>query len=74
MWSRGEAIDGMFSEKVGESVNPLSSKDITEKLDLLLGQPDRYNTLPADTFESFRWPTIAQKYISIYPNIQITKH
>lgn len=74
MWSRGEAIDGMFSEKVGESVNPLSSKDITEKLDLLLGQPDRYKTLPAETFESFRWPTIAQKYISIYPNIQITKH
>lgn len=74
MWSRGEAIDGMFSEKIGESVNPLSSKDITEKLDLLLGQPDRYKTLPAETFESFRWPTIAQKYISIYPNIQITKH
>lgn len=74
MWSRGEAIDGMFSEKVGESVNPLSIKDITEKLDLLLGQPDRYKTLPAETFESFRWPTIAQKYISIYPNIQITKH
>lgn len=74
MWSRGEAIDGMFSEKVGESVNPLSCKDITEKLDLLLGQPDRYKTLPAETFESFRWPTIAQKYISIYPNIQITKH
>lgn len=74
MWSRGEAIDGMFSEKVGESVNPLSIKDITEKLDLLLGQPDRYKTLPAETFESFRWPAIAQKYISIYPNIQITKH
>lgn len=74
MWSRREAIDGMFSEKVGESVNPLSIKDITEKLDLLLGQPDRYKTLPAETFESFRWPTIAQKYISIYPNIQITKH
>ena len=72
MWSRGEAIDGMFPEHIGESVNPLNSNDIHEKLKKLLSQSDHYDTLPASTFESFRWSSIAQKYISLYSNIQIT--
>ena len=72
MWSSGEAIDGMFPQHIGESVNPLNSSDMHEKLEKLLSQSDHYENLPASTFESFRWSSIAQKYISLYPNIQIT--
>ncbi len=74
MWSRGEAIDGMFPEQIGESVNPLNNNDIHEKLEKLLSQSDHYETLPVSTFETFRWSSIAQKYISLYPNIQITNY
>jgi len=72
MWSRGEAIDGMFPEHIGESVNPLNIHDLKDKLEKLLSQSDNYEALPANTFESFRWTSIAKKYISLYPNIQIT--
>ncbi len=74
LWSQGEAIDGMFPEHIGESVNPLNNNDIHEKLEKLLSQSDDYETPSASTFEMFRWPSIAQKYISLYSNIQITNY
>ena len=74
LWSRGEAIDGMFPEHIGESVNPLNNNDMHEKLEKMLSQSDHYETLPTSTFETFRWSSIAQKYISLYPNIQITNY
>ena len=67
LWSQGEAIDGMFSEHIGESVNPLSDNDIAAKLRNLLTHPDQYETLPAETFDTFRWNAIAKRYIDIYP-------
>lgn len=74
LWSRGEAIDGMFPEHIGESVNPRNMHDIKDKLGKLLSQSDNYETLPAETFESFRWASIAKKYISLYSNIQIANY
>ncbi len=70
LWSRGEAIDGLFTEHIGESVNPLNSNDLAKKLRLLINQSENYETIPDSTFESFRWFSIAQQYLSIYP-IQI---
>lgn len=70
MWSQGEAIDGMFHEHIGESVHPLNSQDIVKKLQQLLSQSYSYETLPESAFESFRWSTIAQQYISLYTNLQ----
>ena len=69
IWSQGEAIDGMFSEHIGESVNPLNNNDISEKIKRLLSQSDAYETLPDSTFESFRWSSIAQKYRTLYSQI-----
>ena len=66
IWSQGEAIDGMFSEHIGESVNPLNNNDISEKIKRLLSQSNAYETLPDSTFDSFRWSSIAQKYRNLY--------
>lgn len=66
LWSQGEAIDGMFPEHIGESVNPLSDNDISAKLRNLLTHPDQYETLPAETFDTFRWNAIAKRYIVLY--------
>ena len=66
LWSQGEAIDGMFPETIGESVNPLNVNDIAAKLRKMMAQPESYKALPSDTFEAFRWPAIAQQYAILY--------
>jgi len=70
LWSRGEAIDGMFPEPIGESVNPLSESDITAALKKLLEHPEDYTSLPASTFDTFRWPAIAQQYLALYAGLK----
>lgn len=67
LWTKGEAIDGMFPETIGESVNPLSESDITTKLRNLLTNLDHYKTLPPSTFDTFRWNAIAKQYVDLYP-------
>ena len=67
LWTKGEAIDGMFPETIGESVNPLSESDITTKLSNLLTNLDHYKTLPPSTFDTFRWNAIAKQYVDLYP-------
>jgi hypothetical protein len=67
LWTQGEAIDGMFPETIGESVNPLRESDITNKLRNLLTHPDYYKTLTSSSFDTFRWNTIAKQYIDLYP-------
>ena len=69
LWSRGEAIDGMFHEHIGEHVIPLNNYDITNALDKMMRHPENYETLSADTFEKFRWSSVAQRYLSIYSQL-----
>jgi glycosyltransferase involved in cell wall biosynthesis len=56
----------MFPEHIGESVNPLNDNDIAAKLRNLLTHPDQYETIPAETFDTFRWNAIAKRYIVLY--------
>lgn len=67
LWTKGEAIDGMFPETIGESVNPLSESDITTKLRNLLTNSEHYKTLSPSTFDTFRWNAIAKQYVDLYP-------
>ena len=69
LWSRGEAIDGMFTEHIGEHVIPLNNYDITNALDKMMRHPENYESLSANTFEKFRWSSIAQQYLSIYSQL-----
>lgn len=70
LWSRGEAIDGMFDKKVGENVNPLSTNDIRDKIEKILKEYDKYETLSSEEFENFRWSNIAPRYIAVYQSIE----
>ena len=69
LWSRGEAIDGMFPEHIGESVNPLNIKDIEIALEKMLRHPENYQTLPTETFSTFSWHHVAQQYIALYSTL-----
>ena len=69
LWSRGEAIEGMFSEPIGESVNPLKESDMAAAMKKLLQHQESYDTLPDSTFDSFRWHTIARQYVSQYAQL-----
>ncbi len=69
LWSRGEAIEGMFPELIGESVNPLNESDMAAAMKRMLQHPESYDTLPDSTFDTFRWHTIAQHYASLYDNL-----
>ena len=64
LYTKGEGIDGLFEEKVGEAVTPTDVNGIAEALRLLLTQPEQYQR-PA-TFARFNWVEIAEKYQKIY--------
>ena len=66
LYTKGQGIDGLFKEKIGESVNPLSVKDIKCGLAKLLAFPQIYVGNQSIDFESFRWRVIAKVYKEIY--------
>lgn len=69
LYTRGEGIDGLFSKRVGEKVDPYSVRGIEKALERLLLTPEAYDALDAADFETFRWSSIAEHYCEIYNNI-----
>lgn len=69
LFTRGEGIDGLFEQKVGEKVNPLSANEIRDALRQLLLHPEQYEKLSAVEFGRFNWEQIALHYLEIYNNI-----
>lgn len=69
LWSNGEAVTGMFKAKVGESVNPYSTKEIAKAVKRLLNESDKYETLDERDFEQFKWGDISLKYKKLYENV-----
>ncbi len=68
LYTKGEGIDGLFEEKIGESVHPTSLTDIEDALRKMLLHPEAYQNLDKEHFESFNWKIIAGKYQKIYQN------
>ena len=66
LYTRGEGIDGLFKENVGEAVNPHATDHIAQALQRLLLQPQNYQILPESKFQEFDWSVIARRYISMY--------
>ena len=66
LYTRGEGIDGLFGEAVGEVVDPHSVDQIAQALQRLLLQPQNYQTLPESRFQDFDWSAIARRYVSMY--------
>lgn len=69
LYTKGQGIDGLFQEKIGESVNPLSVTDIVSKLSQLLSQSDMYSGNASVDFEAFCWRRIAGNYKHIYEKL-----
>lgn len=65
--ARGQGIDGLFAEQVGEFVDPLSVDAMVEGLIRLLTQRDRYRQHIG--FEPFRWANIASRYEQMFDEI-----
>ena len=69
LYTKGQGIDGLFGKSVGESVNPLSVKDIKCRLAKLLSCQYEYDGNQNIDFELFRWSIIAERYKRMYLNL-----
>ena len=65
IYSKGQGIDGLFNDSVGESVDPLSVNDIKEKIKKVFSNADSYSNQSVD-FSSFDWSVIASNYLQYY--------
>lgn len=65
--AQSQGIDGLFMDRVGEFVDPLSVDSIESGLFALLTQQAQYQTHV--DFEQFRWATIAKRYWQMFEEI-----
>lgn len=69
IYTKGEAIDGLFPPNIGVAVNnPLSVDEIKDAIKVVLQNKEKYSNAGID-FEMFRWDSITQKYLDIYYGI-----
>lgn len=66
LYSKGQGVDGVFTDDVGEKVNPYNREEIKEALMKLLLQPNDYRSLTDEELGRFDWNAIACKYYGIY--------
>ena len=66
LYTKGEGIDGLFEEHIGEAVTPTSLESIQKALKELLTHPEKYQSVPKERFADFDWNGIAQKYQALY--------
>lgn len=65
IYTKGQGIDGLFDNSVGEGINPLSVQEIKDGIRNILTHPEIYSNHNID-FERFRWKRIVQQYIGYY--------
>lgn len=68
IYTKGQGVDGMFRDQVGEGVIAKSQGDITSKIDKILSNYNDY-CLSYNKLERFSWNQIASFYRKIYINI-----
>ena len=68
LFSKGQGIDRVFTQKIGESVNPSDINSIKVGLQEIINNYHDYN-LGAIDFLQFDWEKIASKYQEIYAAI-----
>ena len=66
--SKGQGIDGLFAQKFGEAVDPLSVKDIEKGIRKIIGDYGSYNLEDID-FSYFSWKNISKIYSKLYENV-----
>lgn len=73
LYTKGQGIDGVFPDDVGEKVNPHDKEEIKDALQDLLLKPDKYRPLSSSELACFDWSTIARKYMDVYSQCKIRK-
>lgn len=72
IYSKGQAIDGMFPPTVGEAVIPNSTESIIDALRKILTHREDYSNQGVD-FGQFRWKEIAVRYLNLFKK-DLNKH
>jgi len=68
IYTKGQGVDGLFDNTVGEKVNPTSVQDITNALHAILMNPYKYSNDNVD-FSLFKWSMIAEKYLELFKSV-----
>lgn len=69
LYTRNEGVDGLFDVKVGEAVDPTSIDEIAKALLMILNNREAYVDNTKINFDSYRWSTIADLYMSLYSDL-----
>ena len=67
LYSLKRGIDGFFSERIGEGVNPRNVEDIAEGLEIIIDNYANYN-IPYEKLVEFSWGKIADELVNVYKN------
>ena len=66
LYTKGEGVDGFFSPSYGESCNPRSIQDISEKIEKMLIHYEDYSIEEEYLRLHFDWDLIGNKYLQIF--------
>lgn len=66
VYTKGQAIDGLFDGSVGEGVVSTSTASIADGIRRILTHPEDYAPAGTVDFARFDWNTIAAKYMEMY--------
>lgn len=66
IYTKGQGVDGMLDERVGESVHASSKEDIKRAITKIFNERSKYKAHGVVDFSQFRWGKIALRYLEIY--------
>lgn len=66
IYTKGEGIDGLYEENIGEAVNADDVKSISDGILKIINNYSDYNYSPKEIVNNHNWNKIAQKYNAIY--------
>lgn len=69
IYTRGQAIDGLFPAGIGEGVSAFSDQQIQAAIVRIFDHPEQYHPCELVDFEQFRWSAIAARYHSLFTEI-----
>ena len=70
IYTRGQGIDGLLDEQVGERVQALSVQDIARGISAVLQNRSRYDAVSSRVdFPAYSWDTISKRYLTLYETI-----
>lgn len=66
LYTKGQGIDGVFNERIGESVDSKNQKSIEQGIEKLLSNYEQYQMPSLESFYNFSWRNISNKYKTLF--------